>query len=105
VFIDRRAFFTRASTSATATRIFAAPPGGSRHGELVQVAGVVVVDRSPEEVSQIGDRAVPADGRIRDPGEFFERPGREIRQHTAFEHRQAGDPSQGSALAVCLHLS
>ena len=66
--VDRRARVTRASTSATATRILTAPPArGAATVELVEVAGVVVVDGGPGQGAQIADRGIrlrgaPGDG-------------------------------------------
>ena len=80
------------------------PPvaGVLRHRELVEVERVVVVDRAPEEVAQVG--GLPVRRRLRREGaRLGQRRRREVRLEAELDHGGAGDPQQQRPL--CLRLA
>jgi hypothetical protein len=63
---------------------------GFRHGELVQISGVVVVDRDPEEPAQVAYLGIAAGRGGELPG-FGHGRGGEVGQEAALFHGAAGD--------------
>src|SRR5437764_864672 len=86
----RRRFASSPLTAAAAGAI-------ERDGELIQVARVVVVDRAPEEITQIAERAVAGIRLTAQRLGLPARGGREVRLETALEHRTAGDVTEALA--------
>ena len=77
------------------------PPARERLGdrELVEVAGVVVVDGRPEPIAQVAHVAArirrPADGR-----HFLLRRRREVRLQAALDHGLARDGGKGGSVGA-----
>ena len=71
-----------------------------RDGELIEIPGVVVVDRAPEEVAKIADRGAGVGRRLRDGLGLLERGGREVREEPALAHRSVRDVSQAVAIRL-----
>ena len=71
--------------------------------ELVEVAGVVVVDGRPEPIAQVaqvaGRTSGSADGR-----QFLPRGRREVRLQAALDHGLARDGGQGGPVALCVWI-
>ena len=63
---------------------------GLRHGKLVQVAGVVVVDGSPQEVPEVTNLTSVRGCRGLNPAEFGQCFGREVGEQSPFEPSPSG---------------
>ena len=89
-------FGTSASTSAIATRI-ATCAAGQRlgHGQLVEVARVVVVDRDPEQVAQVPDAGARGRRGPADRGELREHVAREVGRQAPGRPSPAGRSPSG----------
>ena len=73
-------------------------------GELVQITGVVIVDRRPGEVTQVA-RSPGTAGRSRpDIVELGERRAGEVGQQSPFDHRPMSDPPQSGALQAGVRI-
>jgi hypothetical protein len=79
-------------------RARAVEPLGDR--ELVEVAGVVVVDRAPGERAQVADAGAGGVGRAADAVELGERVAREVGLEALLAHRAAGDRLQVVAVVA-----
>src|SRR5207245_11058957 len=70
------------------------PRGAARvhgDGELVEVARVVVVDRAPEQIARVANRAIAAVGLAGRRLRLRARGRRELGLEAALDHRAAGD--------------
>ena len=62
-----------------------------RNGELVEVAGIVVVDRGPEETAQVADRRAWLGGGFRAGLRLRQGRRREVRQQAMLDHCPTGN--------------
>ncbi len=87
--------FTTASTSAIATEHFDGPRCKLfTDGQLVEIAGRVVIDRTPEQSTQIADRAVGLMGRPLDGLQLLEDLWRKIGFEPPSLHGPAGNRAE-----------
>ena len=74
-------------------------------GKLVKVAGIIVVDGSPEKPPQVADLAAVHRRRSLNPAKLRQCLGGEVGEQSPFEHHPSGDRLQDSAVLVagCVH--
>jgi hypothetical protein len=76
-----------------------------RHRELVEITRIIVVDRAPQQRSQVADRFFGGGRRALDRARLHQRVLRDGGLEAAFAHRLYGDGSEVGALRLISHGS